>query len=134
MRANRPRGVPMGLNADAGLVPSADVGRNRLGVKVTRLATGVQCLPPHGNKTRSGTSPQGVTRRLANHRKPAGWAGPRTGTSRDDQKTNKPPDPMESPGTLARTRKTSARRGTYRSPMLAHETSPVSGASVVGMT
>jgi hypothetical protein len=30
--------------------------------------------------------------------------------------------------------KTSARRGTHRSPMLAHETSPVSGASVVGMT
>jgi hypothetical protein len=30
--------------------------------------------------------------------------------------------------------KTSARRGTRRSPMLAHETSPVLGASVVGMT
>jgi hypothetical protein len=29
---------------------------------------------------------------------------------------------------------TSARNGTRRNPMLAHETSPVSGASVVGMT
>jgi hypothetical protein len=33
-----------------------------------------------------------------------------------------------------KTRKTSARRATRRSPMLAHETSPVSGASVLGMT
>jgi hypothetical protein len=33
-----------------------------------------------------------------------------------------------------RTSKTSAKRRTRRSPMLAHETSPVSGASVVGMT
>jgi hypothetical protein len=32
------------------------------------------------------------------------------------------------------TNKTLARKGTRRSPMQAHETSPVSGASVVGMT
>jgi hypothetical protein len=38
MRVNHPRGIPMGLTADAGLVPSADVGRNRLVVKVTRQA------------------------------------------------------------------------------------------------
>jgi hypothetical protein len=31
-------------------------------------------------------------------------------------------------------RKTSARRGTHQSPMQTHETSPVLGASVVGMT
>jgi hypothetical protein len=30
--------------------------------------------------------------------------------------------------------KTSARKRTRRSPMLTHETSPVSGASVMGMT
>jgi hypothetical protein len=30
----------MGLNADASLVPLADIGRNRLGVKVTRQAIG----------------------------------------------------------------------------------------------
>jgi hypothetical protein len=33
-----------------------------------------------------------------------------------------------------KTGKTSARRGTRRSPMLTHETLPVSGATVVGMT
>jgi hypothetical protein len=40
----------------------------------------------------------------------------------------------QNPETLTRASKTLARRGTRRSPMLAHETSPVSGASVVGMT
>jgi hypothetical protein len=38
------------------------------------------------------------------------------------------------PGTSMKTSKTSAKRRTRRSPMLAHETSLVSGASVVGMT
>jgi hypothetical protein len=37
-------------------------------------------------------------------------------------------------GTSIETNKTSARKGTHRSPMQAHETSPVSGAGVVGMT
>jgi hypothetical protein len=49
-------------------------------------------------------------------------------------RNQQPPDPMENPGTSTKTSKTSARRRTRRSPMLAHETSPVSGASVVGMT
>jgi hypothetical protein len=44
------------------------------------------------------------------------------------------PSRTEDPGTSTRTSKTSAKRRTHRSPMLAHETSPVSGASVVGMT
>jgi hypothetical protein len=38
------------------------------------------------------------------------------------------------PGTSIETSKTSARKGTRQSPMLAHETSLVSRASVVGMT
>jgi hypothetical protein len=38
------------------------------------------------------------------------------------------------PGTSIETSKTSARKGTCPSPMLAHETSPVSRASVMGMT
>jgi hypothetical protein len=42
--------------------------------------------------------------------------------------------PDQNPGTSTRASKTSARRGTRRNPMSAHETSPVSGASVVGMT
>jgi hypothetical protein len=38
------------------------------------------------------------------------------------------------PGTSMEMSKTSARNGTRRSPMRTHETSPVSGASVMGMT
>jgi hypothetical protein len=38
------------------------------------------------------------------------------------------------PGTSMEMSKTSARKGTRQSPMQAHETSPVLGASVVGMT
>jgi hypothetical protein len=38
------------------------------------------------------------------------------------------------PGTSTEMNKTSARKGTRRSPMQTHETLPVSGASVVGMT
>jgi hypothetical protein len=45
-----------------------------------------------------------------------------------------PPDRTENPGTLTETSKTSARKRTRRSPMLTHETSSVSGASVMGMT
>jgi hypothetical protein len=45
-----------------------------------------------------------------------------------------PPDQTRNPGTWTKMSKTSARRRTRRSPMLAHETSPVLGASVVGMT
>jgi hypothetical protein len=41
---------------------------------------------------------------------------------------------IKNPGTSTRMSKTSARRGTRRSPMIAHETSPVLGASVMGMT
>jgi hypothetical protein len=43
-------------------------------------------------------------------------------------------DQTKNPGTSTKTSKTSARRGTRLSPMLTHETLPVSGASVVGMT
>jgi hypothetical protein len=49
-------------------------------------------------------------------------------------RNQQPPDQTENPGTSTKTSKTSARRRTRRSPMLTHETSPVSGASVVGMT
>jgi hypothetical protein len=44
------------------------------------------------------------------------------------------PSQMTNPGTSIETNKTSAKKGTRRSHMQAHETSPVSGASVVGMT
>jgi hypothetical protein len=55
-------------------------------------------------------------------------------TPQDSASTIRTTKPDQSPGTSTKTNKTSARRGTCRSPMLAHETSPVSGASVVGMT
>jgi hypothetical protein len=78
MRVNHPRGISMGLNADAGLVPLADVGRNRLGVKMTRLATGMPRWPPRGNKTRSSASSQEAARRLAAHQLAvASWAASR---------------------------------------------------------
>jgi hypothetical protein len=49
-------------------------------------------------------------------------------------RNQQPPDQTKNPGTSTETNKTSARRRTRQSPMLTHETSPVSGASVMGMT
>jgi hypothetical protein len=49
MRINPPRGASMGLNADASLVPSADVGRNHYGgrrVKVTGRNTSYWRIAP----------------------------------------------------------------------------------------
>jgi hypothetical protein len=111
-------------------------------VKMTRLVTGALRRPPRGNRTRSGASPKEAARQLASRREPVSWIGPGAGMSRDGRRghawfsfeTSKPPDPVENPGTSTKTSKSSARRGTHRSPMLAHETSPVLGASVVGMT
>jgi hypothetical protein len=45
-----------------------------------------------------------------------------------------PLDRIENPGTSTETSKTLVRKRTRRSPMLTHETSLVSGASVMGMT
>jgi hypothetical protein len=49
-------------------------------------------------------------------------------------RNQQPPDQTKNLGTSMETNKTSARKRTRRSPMLTHETSPVSGATVVGMT
>jgi hypothetical protein len=48
--------------------------------------------------------------------------------------SQRPPDQAKNLGTSTEIDKTSASRRTRRSPMLTHETSPVSGASVVWMT
>jgi hypothetical protein len=62
------------------------------------------------------------------------------GPSRDGRRYSARPDleadsfQIKDPGTSTRADETSVRRGTRRSPMLAHETLPVSGASVMGMT
>jgi hypothetical protein len=66
--------------------------------------------------------------------------GFRAGSSRDSKKHSARLDleanrfRIKNPGTSMRASKTSVRRGTRLSPMLAHETSPVSVASVVEMT
>jgi hypothetical protein len=49
-------------------------------------------------------------------------------------RSQQPLDQMENPGTSTKISKTSVKRRTRRSPMLTHETLPVLGASVVGMT
>jgi septal ring-binding cell division protein DamX len=49
-------------------------------------------------------------------------------------RSQQPPDRTKNPRTSTETNKTSARKRTRRSPMQTHETSPVSGASVMGMT
>jgi hypothetical protein len=105
---------------------------------MTRLATGALRRPPHGNKTRSGASSQEAACQLAVASRVAPWSrlvSRRPGELRKTQPRRlERPSRTRNPGTSTRTSKTLARRGTRRSPMLAHETSPVSGASVVGMT
>jgi hypothetical protein len=49
-------------------------------------------------------------------------------------RNQQPLDQTENPGTSMKMSKTSARRRTRRSPMQTHETLPVLGASVLGMT
>jgi hypothetical protein len=144
MRINHTRGVSIGHIADASLISSHDVFWNHYGrrrVKVTRRDTAALRRPQRGIKTRSGASSQGAAHRLAAARRPpAGLdleparletAG---GVPRYSASNQQLPDQTMNPGTSTETSETSARRRTHRSPMLAHETSPVSGASVMGMT
>jgi hypothetical protein len=120
---------------------SRSYGEGYSEVKVTRLVTGALHRPLRGNEIRSGASSKEAARRLAAHRLVvASRATTRAGSSRDGRRYSTRPDLeadrfwIKDPGTSTRASKISARRGTRRSPMLAHETSPVSGASVVGMT
>jgi hypothetical protein len=110
-------------------------------VKTTRLATGALHRPQRGIKTQSCTSSKGAAYWLATARRPPAELNPEPacletvgGAPRDSASNQQLLDQTENPGTSMETSKTSARRRTYRSPMLTHETSPVSGASVVGMT
>jgi hypothetical protein len=141
MRFNRTRGVLMGRDADASSTSLHDACRNHCGgrgVKMTRLATGAQRWPPRGNKTRSSASSQAAARWLVADGRAALWSRlvPRRSGKLCETQPRRlgKPSRTKNPGTSMRKSKTSARRGTRRSPMLAHETSPVSGASVVGMT
>jgi hypothetical protein len=114
---------------------SRSYGEGDSEVKVIRLATGALRRPPHGNEARGSAIPQEAARRFATPSR----ATARAGSSRDGRESSAGssldrPSPTGNLGTSMRTSKTSAKRRTRRSPMLAHETSPVSGASVVGMT
>jgi hypothetical protein len=108
-------------------------------VKTTRLATGALHRPQRGIKTRSGTSSQGVAHRLAAARRPPAGLNPEpaclemAGGVPRYSASNQQLQDRES-WDFDGNEQTSARRRTRRSPMLTHETSPVSGASVVGMT
>jgi hypothetical protein len=110
-------------------------------VKMIRLATGALHRPQRGIRTRSGTSSEGAAHRLMTVEQPP--VGLDLDPTRLEMAGGVPCDlaskpatsrPDKNPGTLTETNKTSARKGTRRSPMLTHETSLVSGASVVGMT
>jgi hypothetical protein len=105
-------------------------------VRATRRVTGALRRPLCGNKARGSTISQEVARRFA----VASWVIAGAGSSRDGRGNSAKPslddqiDQTRDPRTSTGTSKTSAKRRTRRSPMLAHETLPVSGASVVGMT
>jgi hypothetical protein len=111
-------------------------------VKMTRPITGALRRPWLKIEARSSASSKEAACRPANRREATSWIEPGAGMSRDgrrglarrNSRTGKPPDQMENPETQAKTSETSARSGTRQSPMLAHETSPVLGASVGGMT
>jgi hypothetical protein len=143
MRLNHTRGASMGHVADASLALSHDVYGNHYGgrrVKATRRDIGHWCTAlvaaweqsPKRHKFQGGSTP-------ARGRQP-GQTWNRYVSRRPEEscmtwpRNQQPPDQTENPGTSAKTSKTSARRRTRRSPMLTHETSPVSGASVMGMT
>jgi hypothetical protein len=88
-----------------------------------------------------GASPEepGICSQRRNDRQP-GWMQcrhvPRWPTTLREAKPQDrwSPSRTTNPRTSMEMNKTLARKGTRRSPMQAHETSPVSGASVVGMT
>jgi hypothetical protein len=93
------------------------------------------------------SSPRGSKSQGARQRRAAAWWSPagsvseparlETASNTPQDLTSRPiasPGQTKNPGTSTETNKILARKRTHRSPMLTHETSPVSGASVVGMT
>jgi hypothetical protein len=144
MRMNYMRGVSMGRITDVGLATPRDVLWNHCRdrrVKVTRQDTGALRRPQRGIRARSGTSSKGAAYRLATASQPPAGSDlepvrletpggvPRDLTSRSvtSRSDNGSWD-------FDRNEQASARGRTRRSPMQTHETSPVLGASVVGMT
>jgi hypothetical protein len=144
MRVNHTRGISMGHITDASLISSRDVFWNHYGdrrVKVTRQdATTLRWLRRRDG-TRSGTSSKGAAHRLATARQPL--AGSDLEPAHLETAGGVPRDLASKPATSRPDKEswdfdgnklTSARTRTRRSPMQTHETSLVSGASVMGMT
>jgi hypothetical protein len=151
MRINLTRGVLMGHIADASLVSSHDVLWNHFrgqSIKMTRQDAAALRWPLAHCAGRGVVSRPKVARvprgQCTGSQPPSGrqldwtWGwhvsrwleGFRVTWLRDQR----PPDQTKNHGTSTETNKTSAKKRTRRSPMLTHETSLVSGASVVGMT
>jgi hypothetical protein len=144
MQVNHTCGVSMGHITDASLISSRDVLWHHYGdrrVKVTRSDAAALRWLWCRDRTRSGTSSKEAAYRLATARQPLAGSDLEPacletagGVPRDLASKLATSRPDKNPGTSTETNKTSARKRTRRSPMLTHETSPVSGASVVGMT
>jgi hypothetical protein len=144
MRINRARGVSMGHITDASHISSRDVVWNHYGdrrVKVTRQDAAALRWLRCRDGTRSGTSSKGAAYRLATARQPLAGSGLEParlemagGVPRD--LASKPANSRSDDGSwdFDGNKLTLARIRTHQSPMQTHETSPVSGASVVGMT
>jgi hypothetical protein len=143
MRINHTSGVSMGHFADASLVSSRDVHWNHYGgriVKMRRLATGA-LRRPRGIKTRDGTSSEGAAHRLATAEPlPAGLdlepARLETAGRVSHNLTSKPTTSGPDKGSwdFDGNKQDFGEERNPPKPHAAHETSPVSGASVVGMT
>jgi hypothetical protein len=110
-------------------------------VQVTRQDIVALRWPQRGIRTRSGTSSKeqrAGSRPLGGHQSDRSWSRhiPRRPAELHEAwpRDRQPPGWTKNPGTSTETNKTSTRKRTHQSPMQTHETSPVSGASVVGMT
>jgi hypothetical protein len=144
MRINYTRGISMGRITDVGLALPHDVLWNHCRdrrVQVIRKVTGAPRRPQRGIRARSGTSSKGVAYRLATARQPPAGsdlepAHLETAEGVPCDLTSRPTTsrPNEESWDFDGHKLTSARIRTRRSPMQTHETSPVSGASFVGMT
>jgi hypothetical protein len=144
MRINHTRGISMGHITDVSFISSCDVLWNHYGnrrVKVTRLDTAALRWLRRRDRARSGTSSKGAAYRLVTARRLL--AGSDLEPARLEMAGGVPRDLASKPATSRPDKEswdfdgnelTSARTRTRQSPMLTHETSPVLGASVMGMT
>jgi hypothetical protein len=144
MRINHAHGVSMGHITNASHISSRDILWNHYGdqrVKVTRQDAAALRWLWRRDETQSSTSSKGAAYRLTTARQPLAGSGLESACL--EMAGGVPHDLASKPATsrlddgswdFDGNKLTSARIRTRRSPMQTHETSPVSGASVVGMT